>query len=48
MGAAKASPVSTAAGKASTTQADLIAPNAHMTSRTNAQFIAIRMAMNIR
>ena len=48
IGAAKASPVSVAAGQASTTQADLVAPNAHMYSVTRAAFIAIRMVMNSR
>ena len=48
MGAAKAVPVSTAAGKARTTQALRAAPNAHMNTVTSAAFIAIRMIMNIR
>ena len=48
IGAAKASPVSVAAGQASTAQADWVAPNAHMYTVTRAVFIAIRIVMNIR
>jgi hypothetical protein len=48
IGAAKASPVSVAAGQASTAQAEVVPPNAHMYAVTRAAFIAIRMVMNIR
>jgi hypothetical protein len=48
IGAANATPVSTAAGSASTTQADRAAPNAHITTRKTASFSAMRMIMNSR
>ena len=48
IGAAKASPVSVAAGQASTVHADLAAPNAHMYTVIRAVFMAIRSVMNSR
>ena len=48
MGAAKASPVSTQTGMASTTQADWTAPNADITIRKIVLFMASRMVVNSR
>jgi hypothetical protein len=48
IGAAKATPVSTAAAKASTSQPLRAAPKAQTNTVRIAQFIAIRMVMNIR
>ncbi len=48
VGAANASPVSSAAGNSSTPHADLIRPNAVRKTMKHAQFIAIRNALNMR
>jgi hypothetical protein len=48
MGAAKARAVSTQAGSAATTQAELTAPNAAITARKMAEFISTRIVTNSR
>ena len=48
IGAAKASPVSTATGTAASTHGDVMAPNAAMTTRKMAEFMASRMIVNSR
>ena len=47
-GVANANPVSAAAGSSSTAHGDLISPNAAISTTKQAEFIVIRMVMNIR